>query len=130
MAAVRQPRSHAPAESSVESWEAVLAAVEADVARTAAAFALPLPSSPQPLAPAETMLPLAEPPVLPPLAQMPDVPPELVERITELRSRIDELRGELERCLDEARRESHALVARGTVAALAPEPPHFVDRRF
>jgi len=115
-----------------DSWEAVLAAVEADVRRTESLLATKPPAvaaaSAPALAPAELMLPATEEPVLPPLAQMPPVPPELVERITELRSRIVELTADLERCLAAARRRD-ALASRPLHVAPAVERPHFVDRR-
>jgi hypothetical protein len=119
-----------------DSWEAVLAAVEADVNRTEQLLG-PTVTQPAPaLAPAELMLPVAEDPVLPPFAQMPPVPPELVERITELRARIVELRADLERCLAAARRteqltaRAHPGSALGLhLGAPAVEQPHFVDRR-
>ena len=120
-------------EAEHDSWEAVLAAVEADVRRTEELVRPAAPSPASSLAPAEIMLPVAdvltEPPPLPPLDRMPPVPLELVERITALRGRIEELRGELERCLAEARQQSEAITARRPIASLTAERPQFVDRR-
>lgn len=110
-----------------DSWEAVLAAVEADLHRTQQLLGPAEVTTTPALAPAELMLP-ADGPVLPPLEHMPPVPPELVERITELRARIVELQGDLSRCLAAARRPDH-LLTRPLHAAAEAEPPHFVDRR-
>jgi hypothetical protein len=111
-----------------DSWEAVLAAVEADLHRTQQLLGPTVVASAPALTPAELMLP-AEGPVLPPLEHMPPVPPELIGRITELRARILELQADLERCLAAARRPDHLLPRPLRAAAAEDERPHFVDRR-
>lgn len=117
------------AEPLPDSWEAVLAGVEADVRRAEALVEAPPVSSARALTPAELMMPAAEEPVLlPPLSQMPPVPLQLVERITTLRARITELQADLERCLAAARRTDQ-LPARPLLMPPAVEQPHFVDRR-
>jgi len=110
-----------------DSWDAVLAAVEADLHRTEQLLGPSVIACPPALAPAELMLP-ADGPVLPPLEHMPAVPPELVGRIKELRARIVELQADLERCLAAARRPDH-LLPRPLITTPAEESPHFVDRR-
>ena len=110
-----------------DSWEAVLAAVEADLHRTEQLLGPSVIPGPPALTPAELMLP-ADGPLLPPLEHMPAVPPELVGRIKELRARIVELQADLERCLAAARRPDH-LLPRPLITAPAQESPHFVDRR-
>jgi hypothetical protein len=129
MTVLRDQQHESAPDGGTEAWEAVLAAVEADVCRTEAIFHPAASASTTALTPAETMLPLPEPPPLPSLGQMPPVPPELLERITELKSRIDELRSELETCLAAARQQSDAFVMRPPVRSLATETAHFVDRR-
>ena len=121
--------SPAPAvQPAPESWEAVLAAVEAVVNRTEQLLAPSLITSTQSLTPAELMLPAGEDPYLPPLDEMPPVPPELAGRITELRNRIAVLSADLERCLATARRWDRS-APRPLLAAPADEQPHFIDRR-
>jgi len=110
-----------------DSWDAVLAAVEADLHRTEQLLGPSVIPGPPALTPAELMLP-ADGPLLPPLEHMPAVPPELVGRIKELRARIVELQADLERCLAAARRPDH-LLPRPLITAPAQESPHFVDRR-
>lgn len=110
-----------------DSWEAVLAAVEADLHRTEQLLGPSAVACTPALAPAELMLP-ADGPVLPPFEQMPPVPPELIGRIKELRAHIVELQADLERCLAAARRPDHQL-PRPLITAPAEESPHFVDRR-
>jgi hypothetical protein len=85
------------------SWEAVLAAVEADVRRTESLLgARGEWSAPVAGAPAEAMLPTpARPHVevswaeLPSFEQMPPVPPELADRIRALRADIVSLQAEI-----------------------------------
>jgi hypothetical protein len=98
-----------------QTWEQVLAAVEADAARTAR-----LLSSTEPVE-------LGEPPVLPALADMPAVPDALRERITGLRDRIAELQAELAAELAAAVHAGHALPL--LAAATPPAAPQYVDRR-
>jgi hypothetical protein len=116
------------AQPAPESWEAVLAAVEADLHRTEQLLAPSLVTSTQALTPAELMLPVGEDPVLPAFDQMPPVPPELAERITDLSNRIAVLSADLERCLAAARRWDRS-TARPLLSAPAEEQPHFIDRR-
>ena len=110
-----------------DSWEAVLAAVEADLHRTEQLLGPSVVACTPALTPAELMLPV-DGPALPPLEQMPPVPAELVGRIKELRARIVELQADLGRCLAAARRPDH-LLTRPLITAPADESPHFVDRR-
>ena len=98
-----------------ETWEQVLAAVEADAARAAR-----LLSSTEPVE-------LGEPPVLPALADMPAVPEELRERITGLRDRIAALQDELRAELAAATHAGHALPLPAPVTP--PAVPQYVDRR-
>lgn len=110
-----------------DSWEAVLAAVEADLRRTERLLGPSVTVPPPALTPAELMLP-ADGPVLPPLELMPPVPADLIDHIKELQTRIGELQADLERCLAAARRPDHS-PSRPLLAAPAVEYAHFVDRR-
>jgi hypothetical protein len=114
-------------EPAPESWETVLAAVEADLHRTERLLGPSVVSCTPGLAPAELMLP-ADGPVLPPLELMPPVPADLIGHIKELQVRIGELQADLERCLAAARRPDHS-PARPLLAAPTVEHAHFVDRR-
>lgn len=98
-----------------ETWEQVLAAVEADAARTAS-----LLSAPEPVE-------LGDAPVLPALADMPAIPEELRERITALRDRIAELQSELRAELDAAVHAGHATLLSARVEPRAVS--QYVDRR-
>ena len=98
-----------------QTWEQVLAAVEADAARTAR-----LLSSSEPVE-------LGEPPVLPALGDMPSVPEELRERITALRDRIAELQDELRAELATAVHAGHATLL--PAPSVRPAAPQYVDRR-
>lgn len=121
------------------SWEAVLAAVEADVRRTESLLSSRAQWTPPPVAgaPAEAMLPAAARPhtevswaELPSFEQMPPVPPELAERIRALRADIVALQAEItaemaawrDSC---ARRHREPAVATPTSGAA-----FYVDRRL
>jgi hypothetical protein len=107
----------------------VLAAVEADVRQTESLLNSPVVSGvASTLAPADLMLPAVEAPPLPPLDRMPPVPAELIDRITELRTRIGELQADLERCLAATRRPER-IGARPLLVTPGVEQPRFVDRR-
>ena len=117
------------------SWEAVLAAVEADLHRTEQLLGPSVVAHVPALAPAELMLP-ADGPELPAFEHMPPVPPELADRIKELRARIIELQADLERCLAVARRADHPALnpfrhgaGRPLLGSAVDQQPHFVDRR-
>ena len=102
-----------------ESWEDVLAAVEADVDRSAALVA----SSAEPGAPLD---PAGSDPlvlVLPPLAAMPPVPEYLRERVERLRNRIRELEAELAATLRDWQ------VPPRPAPLVAVAAPRFLDRR-
>ncbi|SHG26753.1 hypothetical protein SAMN05443575_1868 [Jatrophihabitans endophyticus] len=113
-----------------QTWEQVLATVEADVHRTEALLHEPLHVSDAVLAylaPAATQLPVVEP-MVPPLSAMPPVPPELAERIRDLRARVVALQSQL--------REEMAALRAATVRAagsapvlsvVAPSPAHYFD---
>lgn len=100
-----------------ETWEQVLAAVEADAARTARLLSGGSPGE------------LGEPPVLPALADMPAVPEELRERITALRDRISELQGELAYALRVAQANALPAVVAAPPASGAVPVAQFIDRR-
>lgn len=107
-----------------QSWEEVLAAVEADVERTENLL------SGEPdryLAPAQWQLP-EQHPDLPPLDEMPAVPEELRDRIHELRVRIVALQVELATELASVRASRSGPLARA--AALRPAPPVPADARY
>jgi hypothetical protein len=118
----------APQSGEPGSWEAVLAAVEADLDRTEQLLApSPAPATAA-LTPAEVMLPVGDEPFLPPLDRMPPVPRELAGRITELSNRIAVLSAELERCLAAARRIDRT-PPHAVLAAAIERQPQFIDRR-
>jgi hypothetical protein len=101
-------------------WEQVLTAVETDARQAAELLYGGIGSG----RPAEALLPSA---VLPPLSEMPAVPAHLRERIEYLRSRIDELRGELA----DALRDWQPARLPATITAAAPaERSFYVDRRL
>jgi hypothetical protein len=95
---------------SVPSWEMVLHTVEQDVLRTEALLLLAVAdlSNPAEAEVASAARTLAQPPAgeLPPLHSMPAVPPTLVERVQALRTRIAQVRTELETAMAANRRMS------------------------
>jgi hypothetical protein len=101
-------------------WEQVLTAVEADAQRAAELLYGSIGSG----APAEALLPSA---VLPPLSEMPAVPAHLRARIEYLRTRIDELRGELS---DALRDWQPARLPVTITTAASGERSFYVDRRL
>jgi hypothetical protein len=109
-----------------ETWDEVLAAVEADVARTEELLTQEPAAPVDPvLAPAQWRLPVTGP-ELPPLEQMPAVPEELRERIRELRVRIVALQVQLATELRAARAAGSAPFV--APAAVAP-PARYFDSR-
>lgn len=102
---------------SPQSWEDVLAAVEADVVRSEALVASAADvDAPLDLAGTAAL-------VLPPLAAMPPVPEHLRERVGRLRDRIRDLEAELAATLREWQLPTRP-APRVAVAA-----PRFLDRR-
>jgi hypothetical protein len=98
-----------------DSWEDVLAAVEADADHSAAVVAS--------AGDLDAVLPDPMPLVLPPLAAMPPVPDHLRERVTRLRDRIRQLEVELAATLREWQVPSRP-------APLVPvAAPRLLDRR-
>lgn len=118
-----------------QSWDEVLAAVEADVRRTEELLAQERAETAAPptgyLAPAQWQLPTTGP-ELPPLDQMPAIPAELRDRIRELRVRIVALQVELTHELAELRAAQSGPVARAAAGRAIPTPPapaRFFDSR-
>lgn len=124
------------------SWAEVLADVEADVRRTEsllapappAAAGVGAPPSGADLVPALAVVAhvsAAPVPELPPLAEMPPVPPELLDRLTALRTRIDDLCDALRAELGRARSAPRPpLRVHAHPAGPARVAPRLVDRRL
>jgi hypothetical protein len=121
-----------------QSWDEVLAAVEADVARTEellaaerAERAAAADARVDYLAPAQWQLPVSGP-ELPPVDTMPAVPAELRERIHDLRVRIIALQVELAHELATLRAAQAGPIARAAARRAAPmssAPARFFDSR-
>jgi hypothetical protein len=110
-----------PSAPTVPSWETVLHSVEQDVLRTEALLLLAVAdlNNPAEAEVASAAKALMEPSlaVLPPLHEMPAVPPTLLERVQALRTRITQVRAELEQAMSANRRmAAGAKIARPVAA--------------
>ena len=111
------------AEAAPDTWEEVLAAVEADVRRAGELMrAHPASVRDDPLSwlPAER--------VLPSLAELPPLSPAVRARIVTLRDRIRELEAELRQVLAGRPMPTGPLFD-NAVATAGADLPHYVDRR-
>jgi hypothetical protein len=127
------------------AWADILAAVEADLARTqelmatsansanSARSAQPARSESTSGVPAQEMLPglfrqhsEASWATLPAMDDMPPVPPDLSERLHDLRAQIVALQAEIKAEMTQWRVE--CATRRAPVAGTTPPEPHFVDR--
>lgn len=138
-ATANSPARHAPLDDQEQSWEAVLAALEADLRATERTMRAPVAVSDAVLdesaaAPARTSLPRAlDPsgalptmPAMPPAHAMPPISPEVEARIRELRTRIVALQLQLR---DELAMLQGSMTMRPRPIVAVESAPQFFDSR-
>lgn len=114
----------------VPSWETVLHTVERDVLRTEALLVVAAANANDPdearvASAARLLMQQVSDHTLPPLTTMPVLPPSLLERVQALRTRISQLRDELEFAM-RANREMVAEISH-IRPATPGTPPRYID---